>query len=202
MTLNNNPKIFTKYDSTFNKILPNNVPRSWIPVKNNAQTSVISHVTPNMPGKTRMHTKFPPVSYTKVRTSIPETNGKMASFRHKIPITYPTGKHVLPPPTNLPIFPASIPSETPKNFQAQLFHVRDKGGNKLSLEKLLQDPISSKNWFPSTENELGRLAQGFKGRVKAQDAMNFIYKPKVPSHKIVTYANFVCDYRSLKSEPF
>ena len=114
MTLNNNPKIFTKYDSTFNKILPNNVPRSWIPVKNNAQTSVISHVTPNMPGKTRMHTKFPPVSYTKVRTSTPETNGKMASFRHKIPITYPAGKHVLPPPTNLPIFPASIPSETQK----------------------------------------------------------------------------------------
>ena len=82
-----------------------------------------------------------------------------------MPITYPQGKNVLPPPTNLPLIPAPLSRETPKNFVPQLFHVRDKIGNKLSLDKLLQDPISSKIWFPSTENELGRLAQGLIVRV-------------------------------------
>ena len=32
--------------------------------------------------------------------------------------------------------------------------------------------------------------------------MDFIHKHEVPSHKTVTYANFVCDYCPLKSEPF
>ena len=70
------------------------------------------------------------------------------------------------------------------------------------MDKLLQDPNTSKIWFLSTENELGRLSQGFANRVKAQDAMDFIHKYEVPAHKVVTYANFVCDYRPLKSEPF
>ena len=47
-----------------------------------------------------------------------------------------------------------------------------------------------------------RLSQGFKGRVQAQDTMDFIHKHEVPSHKTVTYANFVCDYCPLKSKPF
>ena len=67
---------------------------------------------------------------------------------------------------------------------------------------MLQDPIINIIWFPSTENEMERLSQGFKGRVQAQDAMDFIHKHEVPSHKTVTYANFVCDYHPLKSEPF
>ena len=32
--------------------------------------------------------------------------------------------------------------------------------------------------------------------------MDFIHKHEVPTHKVFTYANFVCDYRPLKSEPF
>ena len=122
-TLNNNPKMFTKHDPTSNKKVPINGPRTWIPVKKNVEPSIPSNDTPNMPGETRVRTKFPPVSYTTIRRSTPATDGKMVVFHHNIPITYPTGKNVLPPPTNLPIFPASIPSETPKNFQAQLFHV-------------------------------------------------------------------------------
>ena len=66
----------------------------------------------------------------------------------------------------------------------------------------MQDATSQKIWFPSTKDKLGRLSQGFQGGVKAQDAMDFIFKDEVPSHKTVTYANFVCDYHPLKSEPF
>ena len=126
----------------------------------------------------------------------------MAAFHRMIPITYPTGIVVIPPPINLPIVPDPMPIKTPAILQDNLFHICDKVGKKLSLDKLLQDPISKKNWFPSTKNELGRLAQGFHNLVKAFDTMDFIHKHDVPTHKVVTYANFVCDYRPLKSEPF
>ena len=132
----------------------------------------------------------------------PQNGENIKKIRRVILITYPRGKHVLPPPTNLPITPSPLPSATPTEFVPQLCHIRDKVGNKLSLDKLLQNSSMSKIWFPSTENELGRLAQGFQGRVKAQDAMDFIHKHEVPSHKTVTYANLVCDYRPLKSKPF
>ncbi len=142
-------------------------------------------------GNTYRHTNIAP-TYTQ------QNDG----FQRAIPITYPTGIGVIPPPINLPVVPDPIPTKTPAISQDKLFHIRDKVGNKLSLDKLLQDPISNKIWFPSTENELGRLAQGFRNCVKEQDAMDFIHKHEVPTHKVVTYANFVCDNRPLKSEPF
>ena len=35
-------------------------------------------------------------------------------------------------------------------------------------------------WAPAPENELGRLSQGFKNRLKAQDAIDFISYSEVP----------------------
>ena len=54
----------------------------------------------------------------------------------------------------------------------------------------------------SRDNELGRLTQGFKTRIKGTDTMTFVPKSTVPSNRKVTYSNFVCDYCPLKSEPF
>ena len=51
-------------------------------------------------------------------------------------------------------------------------------------------------------NELGRLVQGNDAGVQSTDCMEFIYKHEVPDGRKVTYANFVCDHRPLKSEPF
>ena len=57
-------------------------------------------------------------------------------------------------------------------------------------------------WSIALSNELGRLAQGVEDRVIGTDTIDFIPKNEVPHNKKVTYANFVCDYRPLKSEPY
>ena len=41
---------------------------------------------------------------------------------------------------------------------------------------------------------------GVAGRIKGTDTMEFIKKADVPKHEKVTYANFGCDFRPLKSE--
>ena len=38
--------------------------------------------------------------------------------------------------------------------------------------------------------------------MKGTDTVTFIHKYMVPQNCKVTYSNFVCDYRPLKSEPF
>ena len=72
----------------------------------------------------------------------------------------------------------------------------------MSIDKLLSDPIMAKVWQPALENELGRLSQGFKKRVQAQDAMDFIAYADIPKDRKVTYVNFICDYQPLKTERF
>ena len=88
------------------------------------------------------------------------------------------------------------------NFKYYLNHIFDNQGKKRSIDSLLQDNTTNSIWSTALENEVGRLSQGFKDRVKAQDAMDFIYHNEIPTDRKVTYANFVCDYRPLKSEKF
>ena len=57
-------------------------------------------------------------------------------------------------------------------------------------------------WTTSLSNELGRLAQGNEHGVKATDTIDFIFKSDVPANQSITYANFVCDFRPLKSEMY
>ena len=51
-------------------------------------------------------------------------------------------------------------------------------------------------------NELGRLAPGNIYGVKATDTIDFIFRHEVPANQTVTYANFICDNRPLKTEKF
>ena len=46
-----------------------------------------------------------------------------------------------------------------------------------------------------------KAAQGNDSGVKSTDIIDFILKNEMPTNKLVTYANFVCDYKVLKSEP-
>ena len=48
---------------------------------------------------------------------------------------------------------------------------------------------------------MGRLSQGIDN-VTGADYIAFISKYYVPTTKMVTYANMVCDYRSLKSKRY
>ena len=81
-------------------------------------------------------------------------------------------------------------------------HIFDTMGKKRSIDSLLKDSTTTAIWSKALENELGRLAQGYKNRVQAQDAMDFIFHHEIPSDRKITYSNFVCDYRPLKSEKF
>ena len=56
-------------------------------------------------------------------------------------------------------------------------------------------------WGTSLSNELGRLAQGVRDIV-GNDVIDFISYQDVPNNKKVTYANMVCGYRPLKSDPY
>ena len=57
-------------------------------------------------------------------------------------------------------------------------------------------------WTQSLSNEWGRLAQGNSNGVRSTDTIEFIFRHDVPKGSDVTYATYVLDYRSLKSEPY
>ena len=52
----------------------------------------------------------------------------------------------------------------------------------------------------SMSNELGRLVQDNIYGVKVTNQIDVIFKYDVPTNQSITYTNFVCDYRPLKSE--
>ena len=60
----------------------------------------------------------------------------------------------------------------------------------------------SDTWGKAVRNELRRLANGIENQVRATKSIEFIIKEEVPTGRTVTYANFVCDYFPLKSEPY
>ena len=81
---------------------------------------------------------------------------------------------------------------------SKVFHIFDTTGHKESLDSFLKGPHST-TWTDAVSNGLDRLAQGINN-VKGNDVLGFILKSKVPSDRIVTYDNIVCDYRPHKQE--
>ena len=53
----------------------------------------------------------------------------------------------------------------------------------------------------SLSNEIGRIAQGIRD-LFGNDTVDYIPRREVPANTIVTYANFICDFRPLKSEQY
>ena len=145
--LNNNPQIFCQSGIVPNKVIKSHGPRYWIPENNGSQPTAKHASLGYTAGEPRVRNIFPPEVRSATRTSRPHTIDKMAAFHRTIPITYPTGIGVIPPPINLPTVPDPMPIKTPAILQDKLFHICDKVGNKLSLDKLLQDPISKKIGF-------------------------------------------------------
>ena len=69
----------------------------------------------------------------------------------------------------------------------------------MSIDTLRKGPNKSV-WDTSLSNEWGRLAQGNHNNVPYTDTIDFITKAEVPTHKDVTYAQFVLDYRPTKPD--
>ena len=95
---------------------------------------------------------------------------------------------------------STITIERRMQTQLAMNHIFNEDGKKETMDSLLKGK-DSKIWWNALGNELGRLAQGIGNRVIATDTIDFIHRSEVPTHKKVTYANFICDYRPLKEEP-
>ena len=155
---------------------------------------------------------------TKVRNN-QNDNYKQQSvefFTKNIP-----NRHKLPPPTNLPIWPANQTSitEPPRvtghqslqnitqkytNWQPlypAVNHIYNAEGKRQTLDKL-RASNQKDIWEKALSNEWGRLAQGNDHGVVPTNTISFIHRHEVPMDRDVTYASFVCDHRPLKTEPW
>ena len=87
-------------------------------------------------------------------------------------------------------------------FHHQIQNIYTDTGKKETMDTLLSGP-NKKIWTTALSNELGRLAQGVGSDIRGTDTIVFIPKCDVPSTNKVTYGNFICDHRPLKThEPY
>ena len=178
-TINNIP---TKYPTTIPSLLPKISPPSYSPIFYSQQP----HIQYNIPTPKQQQTPMIP--------------------RQNVTPFLPTSQQCLPklpssPRYNYtPIQKMALQHFMRNQLNNKLNHIFDLQGRKQSLDQLLQGPTFN-TWQIATSNELGRLAQGIRN-IQGNDVIDFIHKRDIPSHKKVTYANMVCDYRPLKSEPF
>ena len=92
--------------------------------------------------------------------------------------------------------------EFPKAFKnPKLLHLYNKLGKKETIDSLLAGQHSDTFWT-ALANELGRLTNVVHGCVRATSTIRFILQSDIPSDRKITYANFICDYRPHKSEPY
>ena len=78
-------------------------------------------------------------------------------------------------------------------------HIYNKKGKKKTIETLLVGS-DSENFWKAVGNELRRLANKINIRVRETDTIGLNRKGEVPRSCMVTYAIFVSDHLSLKSE--
>jgi len=72
---------------------------------------------------------------------------------------------------------------------------------KQTIDSLLAGPDRI-IWNKSVSNEFGCLAQGNDAGIIGTNTIQCIHKSEVPMGKVVTYGNFICDIRPLKSEKY
>lgn len=80
-------------------------------------------------------------------------------------------------------------------------HIYDANGKRMTVDVLLRGK-DSKMWKKSMSMEIGTLAKGNIHGVSATNNIEFVYKNDIPTEEKITYAQFVCDYRPLKPEPY
>jgi len=93
----------------------------------------------------------------------------------------------------------------PEGYKQVLYPRVNHIYNKVTGKKENIDTLLASNrpcWERSLSNEWGQLAQGNKYSVLPTDTIEFIAQSLVPKDRDVTYAQFVCDYRPLKSKPW
>eukprot|EP00978_Attheya_sp_CCMP212_P006249 scaffold14175_cov40-Attheya_sp.AAC.1 len=73
-------------------------------------------------------------------------------------------------------------------------------GANLEFPQLIKGP-DSEEWWKSSANEFGRLAQGVMPHMPTgTNTFRFIKHTDMPNNRIATYVRIVCDERPVKSE--
>ena len=122
--LNNNPQMFDTPASMTPKTVNANGPRTWIPDKKRYEHANIHDEPQHITGGPRVHTDYILVENDEVRILGNKKTNKMVEKRRTIPITYPTGIGILPPPTNMPLVSDPSPTKPQKNQSTTLSHTQ------------------------------------------------------------------------------
>ena len=181
---------------------PTSIPDPQIPIPSTFPTT--KSFPPTQPQREQTYTYKPNTRYST------HYQRKMHQYQHQPTFTFPYNNNIpqqysRQQPTSYSqyrtFFPRLIPQllaqHATKHYMNHIF----TNGKKETLDSLLRGPNKTV-WERGLANELGRLSQGMKDRVRAMDTIDFIHRHEVPSGKKVTYANMVCDYRPLKKEPY
>jgi hypothetical protein len=81
--------------------------------------------------------------------------------------------------------------------------VMDANGELLEYRDLLKRPELRETWSNAMGKEIGRLAQGLKGKVEGTNTIFFIHKHQIPADRFkdCTYARICANYRPEKEDP-
>jgi hypothetical protein len=109
---------------------------------------------------------------------------------------------------SLPIMPSNTPIITQPTKNKQIIIMPEMAnavicqdtGNSLKHSELITLLRYKIRWMRSTENEIGRLAQGLKCGVKGTNTIRFIRRTHVPPGRKATYGSFVVDINTHKDE--
>ena len=147
----------------------------------------------------------------KVKTKTPFSSPSISSFRsttnlrklRRLPTAHPMKLRRLTTTPKYTPFRQLAAQNLSTTFQNLPFcainHIYNENGVKLNIDKLLH--LDPDIWKPSVSNELGRLAKGIRN-VRGNEAIEFVPKTSIPTHKKVTYANMINDYRPYKDDPY
>jgi hypothetical protein len=89
-----------------------------------------------------------------------------------------------------------------KTFSHHVHHIYNDQGKKNHRHYLEWNKRSHMDHYTLLSNGFGRLAQGFQNTIVGTDTIDFIHRNEVPPSINVTYGNFICDYRPLKSKAY
>ena len=81
---------------------------------------------------------------------------------------------------------------------ATVNHIYNNNGLKLLLDHFING--NPERGHKALHNELGQLTQSNFTGVSCTDAIEFIHDSEIPHYSKITYVNFVCDHKPLKSE--
>jgi hypothetical protein len=84
-------------------------------------------------------------------------------------------------------------------FKYQANHIYNSQEKKETIDTLL-NANDSKKWTQILSNEFGRLAQGNDSGTTGTNTIDFLRRSDVPPDKKISYGNFICNYRPLKTE--